>query len=144
MLLPRRIAAFIVAALVAGCGSLGFGEGGEGLTPAGTVEGYLDASVTGDCRVASRLATPDLVRQGLWCDNPRVLSFGELEVLEGTAADLSMTYAVDAVVIGGTGLEQRGLRAGENEVIVRVVRETGGTWRVSETSARLPPLQPGP
>lgn len=136
MHLPRPIAAFLLAALIAGCGSIGFGEEAAGATPESTVKGYLDASVAGDCRAASRLATADLVRQGVWCQDPRVLAFGEIDVLEGTAGDPSVTLVVDAVVIGGTGLERHGLQAGENDVVVGVVRDPDGTWRVSETYAR--------
>ena len=47
-----------------------------------------------------------------------------------------MTLVVDAVVIGGTGLERHRLQAGENDVVVGVVRDPDGTWRVSETYAR--------
>ena len=85
MRFPRPIAAFFLAAAVAGCGSLGSGDEAAGVTPEGTVKGYLDASVAGDCRAASRLSTTDLVRQGVWCQDPRVLAFGEIDVLEGTA-----------------------------------------------------------
>lgn len=136
MLLPRRLAAFIVAALAAGCGTLGLGDGSEGLTPEGTVKGYLDASVTGDCRTASRLSTTDLVRQGLWCDNPRVLSFGEIGVPESRDNEGEVVFVVDAVVLGGTSLENLGLAAGANNVVFQLLRQPDGRWQVNSTIPR--------
>lgn len=133
---PRFAAALLAAAIVAACDALGLGEDGKGLTPAGAVEDYLDASAAGDCRAASRLATPDVVRQGLWCENPRVLSFGEISSDEPTPDDAEVVFVVDAVVLGGTGLEVMGLRAGENKVVVVVVRQPDGTWRVSQATGR--------
>ena len=144
MAVRRLAAAFLVAASVAavsGCESLGFGPAEEGVTPEGTVEAYLDASVAGDCQLASRLATPDLVRQGLWCGDPRVLSYGDIGEGERMERDDEVYFVVDAVVMGGTGLDQLGLRAGENSILVQVLQEPDGTWRVNQTNGRdgLPP-----
>jgi hypothetical protein len=140
----RLVAALLVAASVAAmsaCESLPFGPSEAGGTPEGTVAGYLDASVAGDCRLASRLATPDLVRQGLWCDNPRVLSYGEIGDGERMERDDEVYFVVDAVVMGGTGLDVLGLQAGENSILVQVLQEPDGTWRVNQTNGRdgVPP-----
>ena len=132
----RLVLAVILLATVGACGSWGFGEGGDGLTPKGTAEGYLDASVAGDCRAASRLSTPDLVRQGLWCENPRVLSYGEIGDDERRGNEGEVVYPVEAVVIGGTGLEQHGLRAGANSVLVQLLRQPDGKWRVNAVTPR--------
>ena len=132
----RLIVAAILVATLGACGSWGFGEGGDGLTPKGTAEGYLDASVAGDCRTASRLATPDLVRQGLFCENPRVLSYGEIGDDERRGNEAEVVYPVEAVVIGGTGLERHGLQAGANDVLLQLLREQDGTWRVNAVTPR--------
>jgi hypothetical protein len=139
---PRRATAFafvfavLAATATSGCGSTIFGQGNEVGTPRGAVAAYFDASVAGDCRLASSLATPDVVRQGLWCADPRVLSYGE--ITDGELVDVpnERWFVVDGVVIGGTNLELLGLQAGENSILVQVLQDDDGTWRVSQINAR--------
>ena len=130
------VVALLLAASVSACDSFGFGQEGEDRTPEGTVQAYLDASVEGDCRAASRLATVDLVRFGLWCDDPRVLSFSGIRITDGTVADQEVVLVVDEVVVGGTALGQQGLQAGDNVVLVVVLKQPDGTWRVSQATGR--------
>jgi predicted small lipoprotein YifL len=137
-----RVAVVVAVATLAGCGALGFPPGAEDQTPKGTVARYLDAAVAGDCRLASQLATTDLVRQGLWCENPRVLSYGDIDDGELIANPNERYFVVEAVVIGGTGLELLGLQAGENDILVQVLQDADGSWRVNQTFARQEPLLP--
>jgi hypothetical protein len=142
----RRLAAAVLAvaavSMLAACDVLRFGPAAEDVTPKGIVGRYLDAAVVGDCRLASQLATTDLVRQGLWCADPRVLSYGEISDGELLDNPNERWFVVEAVVMGGTGLEQLGLHAGENSVLVQVLRDPDGSWRVNQANARQEPLLP--
>jgi hypothetical protein len=141
----RLFAALLLAAsavTLAACGALDFGPSEDDRTPRGTVRRYFEASVSGDCRLASSLSTPEVVRQGLWCENPRVLSFGEISDGEQFENAKELYFMVDAVVIGGTSLEQLGLQAGENSILVLVVQDPDGAWRVSQANPRMAPPQP--
>jgi hypothetical protein len=129
-------ASVLLAGVVAACGSLPFGQRPDASTPRQAVLAYLDAAVAGDCRAASRLSTPDLVREGLWCENPRVLSYGQVDEGEQLEGEVQRYYVADAVVIGGTGLEVLGLRAGANSILVEVLPQADGTWRVTRTVGR--------
>jgi len=130
------VLALLAATVLGGCGAWGLGDRGEGQTPEGTVKGYLEASVSGDCRAASRLSTIDRVRQGLWCEDPRVLSYGEIGDPQSRDNEGEVIYVVESVVLGGTGLAQQGLAAGANDIVIQVLQQPDGKWKVNQTTAR--------
>jgi predicted small lipoprotein YifL len=87
---------------------------------------YLQALVAGDCATARALSTPENVaNNGVWCDRPRVTSFGSTGDGAGPT-DNEIVYAVSITTVGG----DLSLPDAERLWFYDLRRQPNGAWRV--------------
>lgn len=96
--------------------------------PGDVAASYLQALVDGDCAKARALtvATNGQPFQP-FCAGPRVVRFSELSREDAASSPNEYDYAVTVTIRGGVGI----LPDGENAMLVQVVRQLDGAWRVT-------------
>jgi hypothetical protein len=92
---------------------------------------YLAALVAGDCPTARALSTAEnIANNGVWCDRPRVRSFGS--VGDGARpTDTESVYAVSITTAGGDS----SLPDGEHLWFYDLRRQPSGAWRVYQSGS---------